>query len=140
MSESIRSPMTRLLGTCVAAVLISAPGVAAQTGTITGRVTDVQTGDSIPIARVQVYIANLSLGGLTQQNGRYLLQNVPAGTHTLNVTWIGYPTVQAQITVGRDRTVVQNFAFPREPIARPRPPTWPYWFAPTPQSVRPSKD
>ena len=99
--------MTRMLGTLVPAVLISATGLVAQIGIVTGRVTDAATGQ--PIAAVQVFISTLDLGGLTQQNGRYLLQNVPAGTHTLSVLRIGYRTVAAQITVGGGRTVEQNF-------------------------------
>ena len=141
MSKYIRLPMTRVLGTLVAAVLISAPGLAGQTGTVYGQVTSAQTG--LPVARVQVFIFDLELGGLTQQNGRYLLQNVPPGTHTLTVARIGYQTSQLQIAVARNQTVEQNFAISMEqepPLARPRPPTYPYWFVPTPPSARTSKD
>ena len=127
MSKSIRSPMTRLLGTLVAAVLISAPDLVAQqprsarevVGMVTGRITDAQTGDAI--ARVAVFIFDLELGGLSQQNGRFLLQNVPAGTHTLSVSRIGYRTMQAQIVVAANQTVVQNFAMSYEAPAQPNP-------------------
>ena len=118
MSKSIRSPMTRVLGTLVAAVLISAPGLAAQAGTVYGQVTDARTG--LPVARVQVFIFTLELGGLSQQNGRYLLQNVPAGTHTLTVARIGYRTIAAQIAVDGNQTVEQNFAISLVPPTRPR--------------------
>ena len=140
MSKSIGSPITRVIGTLVAVVLISAPSLAAQTGNVTGRITHALTGSPIPA--VQVFISSLDLGGLTQQNGRYLLQNVPTGTHTLSVARIGYPITQVQITVARNRTVEQNFAISKEqePLARPRPPTYPYWFVPTPPSARTSKD
>ena len=82
-------------------------GSAQQGGTVSGRVLDLQTG--APLAAVQVFIDALDFGGLTQQNGRYLLQNVPAGTHTLAVARIGYRTEEAQITVGGGQTVEQNF-------------------------------
>ena len=82
-------------------------GSAQQGGTVSGRVLDSQTG--APLAAVQVFIDALDFGGLTQQNGRYLLQNVPAGTHTLAVARIGYRTEEAQITVGGGQTVEQNF-------------------------------
>ena len=51
----------------------------AQQATLTGTVTDRQTGE--PLAAVQVFIAEPGIGALTQQNGRYLLAGVPAGTH-----------------------------------------------------------
>lgn len=79
-----------------------------QEGTITGRVTDAQSGQ--PVASVQVYIANMDTGVLTPQNGRYLLQNVPAGTHTLTAQRIGYETVTRQVAIAAGGTVVQDFS------------------------------
>lgn len=108
MSESMRMPTTRVLGTLVAAVLISAPGLAAQTGSVTGRVTDAQTGAVIPA--VQVFIASLNMGALSQANGQYVIQRVPAGTHTLTVVRIGYRTADVEITVGGGQTLDQNFS------------------------------
>ena len=98
------------------AFLLVVPGLGAQQGgTVTGRVLDTQRG--LPIPAVQVFIANLELGGLTQQNGRYLLQNVPAGTHTLSVSRIGYRTTEVQVTVGGGQTVEQNFTMSEEALA-----------------------
>ncbi|MEX2584499.1 MAG: carboxypeptidase-like regulatory domain-containing protein, partial [Gemmatimonadota bacterium] len=66
-----------------------APGLSAQeTGTVTGRVTDAQTAQ--PLASAQVSIPALGTGALTQQNGRFILINVPAGTHQVTVQRIGY--------------------------------------------------
>ena len=121
MSKSICSLVKRVLGTLAATVLISAPGLAAQAGTVYGQVTDAQTG--LPVARVQVFIFALELGGLSQQNGRYLLQNVPAGTHTLSVARIGYRTMQAEIVVAGNQTVEQNFVISYEAPAQPYPTT-----------------
>ncbi len=116
--------VTRVLGTLATAALISTPGLAAQGGVVTGRVTDVQTGDLIVAA--QVHIANLELGVLTQENGRYLIQNVPAGAHEMTVVMAGYHTVQDTVIIRRDRGVEQNFAMSalvrrpeQEPPARP---------------------
>ena len=81
-------------------------------GTVTGRVIDATSG--VSIAAVQVYISSLRMGGLTQQNGRYALQNVPAGTYTLSVERIGYRTVEQQITIDGDRTV--NFSIAEEAL------------------------
>ena len=81
-------------------------------GTVTGRVRDATTGVSIPA--VQVYISSLRMGGLTHQNGRYVIQNVPAGTHTLSVERIGYRTAEMEITVDGDRTV--NFSIAEEAL------------------------
>ncbi|MCH8812918.1 MAG: carboxypeptidase-like regulatory domain-containing protein [Gemmatimonadetes bacterium] len=87
---------------------------AARVGTVSGRITDAQTGG--PVAAVQVYILSLQLGGLSQQDGRYLLQNVRAGTHTLTIARIGYRTVEEQITVGGGQTIEQSFSIAEEAL------------------------
>ena len=66
-----------LLSLSAVALLVLVPGVQAQQATLTGTVTDRQTGE--PLAAVQVFIDEPSIGALTQQNGRYLLAGVPAG-------------------------------------------------------------
>ena len=110
---SLRAPSA--FGALVVAFLLVVPSLGAQQGsTVTGRVLDPGTGTPIPA--VQVFISALDLGSLTQQNGRYLLQNVPAGTHTLGAARIGYRTAEVQITVGGGQTVEQNFAMTEEAL------------------------
>ena len=50
-------------------------------GTVTGTVTDAGTGQ--PISAVQLSVVGTGLGGLTNEDGRYLIQNVPDGPQTL---------------------------------------------------------
>ena len=76
----------RLITALSAALLLIAPSLGAQQ--ITGRVVNQANGQ--PLAAVQVFIAGSGIGALSQQNGRYLLLNVPAGTHTLTAERIGY--------------------------------------------------
>ena len=68
-------------------------------GIITGRVLG-PTGQ--PLATVQVFLSAVNLGALTQANGRYLIQNAPAGTYTLTAERIGYRSGSVQITVSND--------------------------------------
>jgi TonB-linked SusC/RagA family outer membrane protein len=100
--------------TAVFIVLVSALPAQAQTGTVTGRVMDTQTGQ--PVSSAQIFIEELNLGALTQQNGRYLLVNVPPGTHTVSVERIGYRGVTADVTVGAGATVVQDFELSQEAL------------------------
>ena len=86
---------------------ISAGPVAGQqSGTITGSVEDSQTG--LPVPSVQVFIPDLDIGVLSQANGLYVLENVPAGAHTLIADRIGYESVTQQVTVNAGATVVLN--------------------------------
>ena len=115
MHSRLCSSLTRASAVLAAALLFAAPSLnAQQTGTVTGRVTDAQGG--APIASVQIYIEGLNLGALTQQNGRYLLVNVPAGTHTVTAARIGYGTITSEVTVGAGATVVQDIVLTQEAL------------------------
>ncbi len=87
--------------------LLAAPA-SAQTGQIAGAVTDAQSGG--PVSEVQVYIIGLQLGSLTRADGRYLILNVPVGTHELRVERIGYEPQEQSVTVTAGGTTVADFA------------------------------
>ena len=97
----------------VAAFVLLVPSVSAQQ--ITGRVTDIQSGQ--PVAAVQVFIAGSGIGALSQQNGRYLLLNVPAGTHELTAERIGYVSITQQVTVTAGETAVLDFQLREQALA-----------------------
>ncbi|MBI4521831.1 MAG: TonB-dependent receptor plug domain-containing protein, partial [Gemmatimonadetes bacterium] len=84
-------------------------------GTVTGLVRDV--GSLAPVSAAQVYIPQLGVGSLTQANGRYVLVNVPAGTHTIQAERIGYRTISQQITVVAGQSVEANFALAEDALA-----------------------
>lgn len=104
----------RALLPALAIAAFAAGDVAAQNGTITGRVTDSQSGEPVPSA--QIFITTPSIGVLSQQNGRFLLVNVPPGTHTINFERIGYRSLTAEVTVGAGQTVVQDFAVTQDAL------------------------
>ena len=103
----------RLITPVVAALLLLAPSLGAQQQ-VTGRVVNSQTGASV--SAVQVFIAGSGIGALSQQNGRYLLLNVPVGTHTLTAQRIGYGQQSAEVTVAAGATVVRDFALAEEAL------------------------
>ncbi len=107
MHQMFRSSAGRALAGAVVGILLSAASLAGQNGTISGQVIDSQTGQ--PIAAAQVFINSLSLGVLTQQNGRYVLANVPPGTVEVNVQRIGYRTVAQTTTVAGGETATLDF-------------------------------
>lgn len=87
---------TRLL--CGLAVLFLAPGlVFAQEGTITGTVTDGETGEALPGANIE--IAELGIGVASGADGTYMLEDVPVGEHEVRVSFIGYQAEQASVEV-----------------------------------------
>jgi TonB-linked SusC/RagA family outer membrane protein len=77
--------------------------LSAQTGILTGRVVDATT--SAPLSSAQVYVEGTNFGALSDAQGRYTIQNVPPGTHTLRVTLIGRGPIEREITVAAGGTV-----------------------------------
>src|SRR5690554_4117369 len=73
-------------------ILLSAP-LFAQTGKITGRVTDT---NGEPLPGVNVIIDNTTIGNSTDADGYYTILNLSAGTYTLKATYIGFATVFVQ--------------------------------------------
>jgi len=90
----------------LAAALLAEP-LEGQGGTITGRVLDASTQQ--PIQGVQVHIAAESVGTLTRGDGRYLLLNVPAGSHELTAERIGYRSSTSTVNLGAEGTLQVSF-------------------------------
>lgn len=113
-----RSPMGWLprmaLGAALGLSLVLPAALSAQTGQISGRVADAQRGG--PVSDVQVYIPDTNLGTLTRTDGRYLLVNVPVGTHEVVAERIGRATQSQTVTVGAGETVTLDFRLESEAL------------------------
>ncbi|MFD2720043.1 SusC/RagA family TonB-linked outer membrane protein [Hymenobacter monticola] len=68
----------------------------AQTGSVSGRVTD---GKNEGIPGATVLIDGTTLGGSSNVDGTYSIQNVPVGPQTLVISFVGYNSVRRPITV-----------------------------------------
>ncbi|HEX5818101.1 MAG TPA: TonB-dependent receptor [Gemmatimonadales bacterium] len=88
----------------------------AQTGTVTGRVT--QQGEAAgALSDVRVTVVGTSLFTLTGNDGRYTLKNVPAGPQTLSFRWIGYQPTEAKITVAAGQTTTADVTLSAAPVS-----------------------
>src|SRR6266851_6672281 len=112
----MRFTMSRAnLGALVAlAALLLAPPLAAQQGEVTGRVSDKSSGQSL--AGAQVSVVGTTIRALTGQDGRYHFANVPSGSQTVRVAYIGYGTVTQPVSVSAGGSAELNFAITAVPI------------------------
>ena len=71
-------------------VFLTLPGraVAQGTGRLVGRVTDSSTGSGV--SGVAVQVPSLKRGVSTGEDGRYVLDALPAGTYDIRLSHIGY--------------------------------------------------
>jgi outer membrane receptor protein involved in Fe transport len=98
-------------------VFLLLPGVlsAQNTGSISGRVVD--AASLRPLADAQVTIPGSGLGALTNAQGAYLIQNVPAGEYTVQVILLGYGLQEQTVTLGVGDVAHLDFALGQDAIA-----------------------
>lgn len=119
MRNARRRSVLQLLA--VTAALVMGAGVPGQLtaqedlATVTGRITASDTGQ--PLANTNVLVEGTGLGSLSGQNGRFLILRVPAGTHTLQVSSIGYATAETQFTAVPGQQVEVNVALELDPLS-----------------------
>ncbi len=76
--------------------------IAGTTGKLTGKVSGQRKE---PLAGVTVRIAGLPLGGITDEQGRFMILNIPAGKYEVKAGLIGYGPVAVQnVEVTADNT------------------------------------
>ncbi|MFU8859743.1 MAG: SusC/RagA family TonB-linked outer membrane protein [Cyclonatronaceae bacterium] len=81
--------------------------VLAQTGGITGVVTDSRTGETMP--GTTVFIPSLQRGTTTGIEGRYTISGIPAGTYNVRVSFVGYSTINRSVDIEANQITEINF-------------------------------
>ena len=94
--------------------LLWAGQLAAQTGSISGRVTDVTTTGAV--ASAGVVIEGTQYRTATGPDGAFVLNAVPVGTHLVTVRFIGYAPVTQQVTVNPGQTTTVEFSLQRQAV------------------------
>ena len=77
--------------------------ISAQTGNIQGTISD-ENGIYVPGANV--FVSSLSKGAITDFDGRFTLVAVPEGNYTLEITYLGYTSINYEVTVSAGETTV----------------------------------
>ncbi|MDQ3516315.1 MAG: TonB-dependent receptor, partial [Gemmatimonadota bacterium] len=109
-SDRVRSARRAALEIALG-LLLSAGSLGAQaTGTVTGRVTDVETGE--PVASTTVRAVGTQSGTITRADGSYRV-SLPAGSYELRATFIGYSAQQQRVVIAAGQTVTQDFSLRR---------------------------
>ena len=114
LRRAVRPGLVLSLLTCLA--LGAGPGVAAAqgTGTVTGTISDQQTGQ--PLAGARVYVVGSLVVALSRGDGSYRL-TAAAGNQEVRVSAIGFTTGRATVAVTAGGTATQNFTLDRAAVA-----------------------
>lgn len=87
-------------------LVLSPVFVYAQTGTLSGQITDADDGLVLPGASVLIEEANLF--AVSDRDGNYQFLRLPTGTHTLQVSYIGYEMFSTQVTITANGKTAQD--------------------------------
>jgi outer membrane receptor protein involved in Fe transport len=88
---------------------------AGTTGKIVGTVLDADNGE--PIIGGNVLVVDTYRGATTNLDGEYFILNVPPGSYTVRVSYLGYQTLEMEgVVVSIDRTVTINAELQSEAI------------------------
>ena len=112
--------LARFFFACIAALLLAA-GLPAQTdtvatGTVTGRVFNAATNAALRNARVTVTGTTREI--ITDSDGAFLFEGVPAGEVRVTVSYIGLATETATLTLSPGGRAERDFDLYRESAAR----------------------
>jgi TonB-linked SusC/RagA family outer membrane protein len=88
--------------------MLGAPLSAQQLATISGKVTDAQTGN--PLAVANVVVQGTQLGAVTADDGTYRIAHVPLGAQTVVVRRISYAPDRRMVTLVEGATATVDFA------------------------------
>jgi TonB-dependent starch-binding outer membrane protein SusC len=89
------------------ALPITAVVAAAQTGTVSGTVSD--QSNNAPIPSAQVVIVGTTRGTLSGSDGKYTIPGVPSGPAQIRITRIGFASETRPVTVPTSSTATVDF-------------------------------
>lgn len=99
--------LIRAFSAVAMAFALTAAAGAAQTGTVTGIVTDASTGN--PLVGVQVVIPGTNQGALTNRVGRYLILNAPTGSVEVRAVFLGFGQQTQTVNISAGSTATADF-------------------------------
>lgn len=98
-----------LAAAAVALVALGVPQTAvAQAGSVTGRVTNAETGE--PLQGARLVIDGTNIGTITNADGRYVITGAPTGARVVRVTIIGFGQQSQAVTIPPAGSVTVDFA------------------------------
>lgn len=106
-----RYRMTISICTVIVFIVLSvfANDALAQTGRVTGKVTDASSGRALPYANV--VIVGTKMGGMTLTDGTFTIIGVPVGTYTIKAMMMGYkPNEKVNVNIDSGQILELNFS------------------------------
>ena len=98
----------------LAALLVAGPATAGTTGRIAGRIVDAKKQ---PLAGVTVAMVGVRLGAMTDEDGRFTIVNIPAGSYGVRANLVGYRAITTtNLLVSADETTRLDLVLEEAPV------------------------
>ncbi len=113
----MRSKVLLLVLMLAMAAMIMMPldASAAITGKMSGKVIDEETGEPLP--GVAVSVVGTRMGALSDENGEYIILNVPVSTYTIKASLIGFAEVEvSDVAVSAELTSYTDFSLSKKAL------------------------
>jgi outer membrane receptor protein involved in Fe transport len=81
--------------------------IAQPAGKISGNVKD--AGKLSPLEKVNIIIIGTTRGSVTNMDGNYIIEGIPAGSYSMQASMTGYKTERAKITLAENSSLEVNF-------------------------------
>ena len=101
-------PANAVSGAAALAFALIAGPLSAQTGTISGVLTNGETGE--PLSNVQISLEGTGLGTLTNNQGRFLILNAPAGEREVVAQLIGFREERRTVSLGSGESALADMS------------------------------
>lgn len=95
-------------------LFVSTPASAQQSGSVTGVVRAQSTLQ--PLSAAQVQVVGTPRGGLSGEDGRFLIVGVEPGEYTIRATLLGYSRAEVTVTVQAGQTATADFMLAQSAI------------------------
>lgn len=105
--------MKRFLSTLMI-ILMFTTTIIAQSGSLQGIVKDNAT--KAPLSGVNVILNKGNIGTTTDEDGKFQLNNLPAGTYKVTVSYLGYKTETKSIKIIKDQKTEIGFLLTETPV------------------------
>jgi TonB-dependent receptor len=92
----------RILGSLFLWMFLSSAAFAQTTGAISGRIIDASR--NTPLTGAEITIAETGTRAVSARDGSYQFANLPAGTYSLAISYLGYDNVQQSVAVVAGQT------------------------------------
>jgi len=113
-------PWSRFCLPCIALLCAALLGISAEAawaqdrGTLRGTVRDAETQD--PLVGANVVLTDLARGTSTNPDGQFEIRDVPAGMHSVEVTFVGFEAVTRTVSVQAGATTTLEVALAPAPL------------------------